>query len=244
MKEEIKNTLNIGDKTADAVMLCYNEAKKLDENIEMFFTEDRVGVGKKGEPYRFCFLQNEGETYIRFLNSSRKIKLMSCSFEELLSKIGEINDIFVRGEFKISKRTKKSFRVEISKSDFINILSRGVDPLSGKQLFTPSSDIKIALKNIALFVLRYDKIDSKMFRVITSPEEIKAQEEKIIKQKRARQVVDENNGRLWTEKEDELLVKEYKDGVDIEKMMELHGRTRSAIERRILKLIPISELTK
>ncbi len=146
---------------------------------------------------------------------------------------------------KRSRDEAKSFKIDMGKYEFVQKLAKGLDPLTNKRLFVPSEELKAALNTLGIFVLRYEKIDKNSFRAIKDSEEIEEQKNKILAQKRAKQTQNENNiGSVWTQEEDAKLIEEYNSNISIEEMMSLHGRTRSAIERRILKLIPISDIRK
>lgn len=138
----------------------------------------------------------------------------------------------------------KIFKVKMGKYEFMQKLSQGKDPLSGKKLFTPSEELECALDTLALFVLRYDKLDADTFKVTVSKDTRNQQAKHIVEQKREKQIKNKNVGSRWTSEEDDRLVAEYNSSVPIDQMVAMHDRTRSAIERRILKLIPLSQIRK
>ncbi len=244
MKREIKDVLNADETTEILIMQCFDEAKRLDDLVELDVRKAIVGVGRKDEFLKFYFINKNSEIYVKFKNRPKPDALKDLN-KQLLFKL--INEVSVNFKEKPQKRIKsgvKCFMVSQSRHDFLSSLANGIDPLSGQKIFEPSQRLAQSLKSIALFLLRYEKIDSNGFRVISNNEEIEAMEKKVIEGKRAKQNLDGRMGTIWTSEEDAKLIKEYKSNMSIEEIAKLHGRTRSGIERRILKILPVEQIKK
>lgn len=138
----------------------------------------------------------------------------------------------------------KTFKVCMGKYEFVKKLAAGKDPLTNEKLFKPSKQLADAIETLSLFVLRYDKLDADCFRVNCVKESREEQARRITEQKREKQTKNKNVGTKWTAEEDARLINEYRSNVAIDEIVRLHDRTRSAIERRILKILPIEEIRK
>ena len=226
--------------TSALIEECLTEAKNLDPSVEILQKENEITVRKKGEVTRFRFSEKDGVIYVSFRGKTKQ-PLDRLSRMQILKMIKNVSNL-PSSELKRKKRSGKTFSAGFSRYEFLNLLSKGIDPTTNTKVFIPSRDLTLALKSLNVFVLRYENIASTDFRIYSTEEEISAQEEKIRAQKRARQNVDDRSGILWTTAEDEQLKEEYNKGVCIEEIMRTHNRTRSAIERRLLKLVPLSEI--
>lgn len=245
MVNDVKKVLSCDDKTAKLIENMFLEAKKLDNGVVLDCREKLVGVGKKGEHLRFYFIAKNGEVLVKFKNKVRSEQLSKLSWQETINDIKSVNEHFNAGDFSLAHgREGMSFRVNMNKYTFIRGISEGVNPFTGEKMFDCPEDVSCALKNIALFILRYDKIDSTSFRAFTKDDKINENAEKIIAQKRSRQVVKERVGSVWTEDEDVKLKQEYLNNMSLDDIAKAHGRTRSAIERRILKVMPMQDIKK
>lgn len=245
MINDVKKVLSCEHTTAELILNMYYEAKTLDKDTMLDIRDSLVGVGKKGELLRFYFTNKKGDVLVKFKHKPRSEKLLSLSWQEIVNNIKSVYAVFNAGNFQLVRgRDAASFKVDMSKYDFVQGISEGLNPFTGEKIFDCPQDVSLALKNIALFILRYDKIDSSSFRVLTKDDKIQENAEKIISQKRSRQVVKERVGSFWTEAEDEKLKEEYSNNMLLDDIAAAHGRTRSAIERRILKIMPMEDIKK
>ena len=242
-KENIESALSCDGQTAERILWCYKAARKIDSGATLTAVNNLVSVVSGKRDVVFYFVNKGGNVTVKFKTRERAERFANMTDAVLQARIHEVCG---RGSERVLPMSygKKTFKVNMGKYEFVSLLADGIDPLTGEKVFSPNTNLRLALKNLGVFVLRYEKIGTSKFRITTSEDEIKAQEEKILEQKRAKQVVKDNVGSVWTAEEDDRLIKEYYASVSIEEMMENHGRTRSAIERRILKVIPIDKIRK
>lgn len=245
MVEDIKNVLECSPETADFVFNIYLQAKKLDKDVALIMRKNLVGVGKPDEYLRFYFANKKGSVSVKFKHRPRAVKLSSLTPEQLYGEIRDVFSLFATGNFKLGSGSGHTiYRVNQSRYSFINALAAGLNPFDGQKIVDFPQNVQVALKNIGLFILRYEKIDSTSFKVFSSDEDIRKKAETILEQKRKKQVVVERVGSLWTNEEDEQLKKEYMENISLQDIAALHGRTLTAVQRRILKIIPIEDIKK
>ena len=129
------------------------------------------------------------------------------------------DEVFYRKEdFPVSTRANKYSDIsDEEKLQVIDALLRGIDPSTGEVLDADSFVNEDAFK--AVLVTALHAIERKQMR------------EKYKKP---------SSGARWTEDEEARLVEEYNNNLSISEIAEMHGRSTSSIQNRLIKLAQIS----
>ena len=130
----------------------------------------------------------------------------------------------------------KTFKINMSRSDFLITLSKGINPITGEVLFAPSKDLSNAILSLAGFILRKDKKDAKTFSVRDDSEKVVD----TLKSERTQFLENEDKSK-WSIEEDNELLKEFRNSFPLETIAFRHNRTISSIKRRLLQLSSVSK---
>lgn len=245
MVEEIVRVLKTNEKTANYILKLYEIAKNFDDSVELDYREDIVGIGAPDEILRFYFVNRNGSIYAKFKIMRSMVKLDALNLNEAKEMIKNTNLVFKEGDFKRKqpKTQRVVKRINISRVDYLKMLSDGVNPKTGEKLFETNSQIKLALLSIAAFVFKHDR-KSSSFMPLASEEEFYNIEKQVGIKKEETEEKLKNVGVAWSEEEDKALLKEFNEGMNIEEIAASHKRTRSAIERRLLRFVSLSNYRK
>ncbi len=243
MVDEIKKILQTDEKTAKIIENMCKFAIKLDESVKIDLREEIVGVGRPDEILRFYFVNKKGNVFVKFKISNSSLRVDELKQEDAERIIENTNLVFSQGDFKRKKErpSETGRKINMSRFEYLCKLAEGVDPVTGELLFKNNQPIKMALLSIAGFVYKHDKTSIKSFVSLASEAELNDVMAKVETKREAFEEKLGNMGHSWTKEEDETLKTEFKKGINIEEIASLHRRTKSAIERRLIKLVPINE---
>lgn len=113
--------------------------------------------------------------------------------------------------------------MELGKAlEIIKALSDGTDPLTG-EIFPPNSPFQ------------HPNTVRALFKAIDALERMQ-------ERKKRQKSLPENAGNPWYEEEDKLLIDQFDKGVSVTELSRNHGRTKGAINSRLVKLGKISSI--
>lgn len=244
MERKIQQFLKTNDQETQLIIKLFEIAKSLEPRVQLQFRKNNfVGVGIPTEYLRFYFVKNNECIKIKFKGWESLGNFDIKDSNEYKAQVKITDGYFKNFDMSLKSKPKKEkdyYKIDMSRFDFLVTLSKGVNPLTGEVLFSPSEELYQILMNLSAFVLKKDDFNSSSFCVKKNYDEIIEK----IKAKKLEEPQYKNRGKKWTSVEDNELLEEFNNSLPLDVIAENHDRSINAIRSRLLKFGQMTEIPK
>ena len=241
---EIKSFLKTNDQETELIIKLFEIASSLEPKVQFQFRKNNfVGVGIPTEYLRFYFVRDNDCIKIKYKTRENLRDFDIKDSDKYQAQVKITDEFFKKFDMTLKSKPKKEkdyYRINMSRFDTLITLSKGVDPITGEILFTPSEELKQIIMNLAAFVLRKDDINSNSFQVRKNYDEI-------IEKTRAKKLEKpqyKKRGQKWTSEEDNVLLEEFNNTLPLDVIAKNHDRSVNAIRSRLLQFGKITETSQ